>query len=105
MEVPEVKRRHHPMSSRLTGFFFARMCTTGHGRWIFLIDVLVIARRIKILTCVDDFTMECLTITAPFDISGVHVKRILISLALFRGYPAAIRTDQSPEFKCRTLGQ
>lgn len=58
-------------------------------------------RRIKCLTCVDDFTKECLTITIAFGISGVQVTRILDSIALFRGYPATIRTDQGPEFTCR----
>jgi putative transposase len=54
---------------------------------------------------VDDFTKECLTITAAFGISGVLVTRILDSIALFRGYPATIRTDQGPEFSCRALEQ
>jgi putative transposase len=43
---------------------------------------------------VDDFTKECLTVTTAFGISGVQVTRILDSIALFRGYPATIRTDQ-----------
>ncbi len=53
----------------------------------------------------DDFTKECLTITFAFGISGVHVKRILDSIALFRGYPTTIRTDQGPEFTCLALDQ
>ncbi|WP_404880730.1 integrase catalytic domain-containing protein, partial [Klebsiella pneumoniae] len=61
-------------------------------------------RRIKCLTCVDDFTKECLTVTVAFGISGVQVSRILDSIALFRGYPATIRTDQGPEFTCRARG-
>jgi putative transposase len=60
----------------------------------FVMDALANGRRIKCLTCVDDFTKECLTITAAFGISGVQVTRILDSIALFRGYPATIRTDQ-----------
>ncbi len=56
-------------------------------------DSLATARRIKCLTCVDDFTKECLTITAAFGISGVQVTRILDNIALFRRYPATIRTD------------
>jgi len=54
---------------------------------------------------VDDFTKECLTVTVAFGISGVHVTRILESIALFRGYPATIRTDQGPEFTCHALDQ
>lgn len=60
----------------------------------FVMDALACGRRIKCLTCVDDFTKECLTITAAFGISGVQVTRILDSIALFRGYLATIRTDQ-----------
>jgi len=60
-------------------------------------DALATGRRIKCLTCVDDFTKECLTVTVAFKISGVQVTRILDSIALFRGYPATIRTDQGPE--------
>ncbi|MBM0748056.1 transposase [Pantoea eucrina] len=61
--------------------------------------------EVKRLTCVDDFTKECLTITVAFGISGVQVTHILDSIALFRGYPATIRTDQGPEFTCRALDQ
>jgi len=71
----------------------------------FVMDVLASDRRIKCLTCVDDFTKECLTITVAFGISGVQVTRILNSIALFRGYPATIRIDQGPEFTCRALDQ
>lgn len=55
-------------------------------------DALAGGRRIKCLTCEDDLTKEYLTIIAAFDISGVQVTRILDSIALFRGYPATIRT-------------
>ncbi len=68
-------------------------------------DALANGRRTKCLTCVDDFTKECLTITVAFVISGVQVTRILDSIALFRGYPTTIRTDQGPEFTYRALNQ
>lgn len=68
-------------------------------------DVLVTGRRIKCLTCMDDFMKECLTIIAAFGISGVQVTRILNSIELFRGYPATIRTVQGPEFTCLALDQ
>jgi len=54
-------------------------------------DALATGRRTKGLTCVDDFTKECLTITTAYGISGVQVTHILDSIALFRGYPATIR--------------
>lgn len=66
---------------------------------------LATGRRIKCLTSEDDFTNEYLTITAEFGVLGVQDTRILDSIALFHGYPATIRTDQGPEFTCRTLEQ
>jgi putative transposase len=71
----------------------------------FVMNALASGRRIKCLTCVDDSTKECLTITTAFGISGVQVTRILDSIALFRGYPATIRTNQGPEFTFRALEQ
>ncbi len=70
-----------------------------------VLDALASGRRIKCLTCVDDFTKKCLAITAAFGISGVQVTRILDSIANFRGYPTTIRTVQCPEFTCRALDQ
>ena len=40
-----------------------------------------------------------------FVIQGIQVTRILDSIALFRGYPATIRTDLGSEFICLALGQ
>ena len=59
----------------------------------FVMGALVTGRRIKRLSCVDDFTKECLTITAAFGIPSVQVTCILDSISLFSGYPTAIRTD------------
>lgn len=71
----------------------------------FVMDTLANGHRIKSLACVDDFTKECLIINTAFGISGVQVTRILDSIALFRGYPATLRTDPGPEFTCRALGK
>jgi hypothetical protein len=49
----------------------------------FVMDALSTGRRIKCLTCVDDFTKECLTVTVAFGISGVQVTRILDSIDCF----------------------
>ncbi|WP_029571494.1 IS3 family transposase, partial [Pantoea ananatis] len=71
----------------------------------FVMDALATGRRIKCLTCVDNLTKECLTVTVAFGISGEQVTRIPDSIARFRGYPTTIRTDQGPEFTCRALDQ
>lgn len=68
-------------------------------------DALANGRWIKCLTCVDDFTKECLTVIVAFGISGLQVMRIMDSIALFRGYPATIRTDKGQKFTCRALDE
>lgn len=71
----------------------------------FVMDSLASARRIKCLTIVDDFTKECLDIPVGHGISGEQVTRTLDSIAAFRGYPEAVRTDKGPEFTGKALDQ
>ena len=55
------------------------------------------------MTVADDFTRECVDITADFGIGGHYVTRLLDRAATFRGYPKAVRTDNGPEFTCRAF--
>jgi putative transposase len=71
----------------------------------FVSDALADGRRIKVLTIVDDFTKEAVDLAVDFGISGLYVTRILDQAARFRGLPAAIRTDQGPEFTGKALDQ
>jgi putative transposase len=71
----------------------------------FVSDALAGGRRIKALTIVDDFTKEAVGIVADHGISGHYVTRILDQAVRFRGLPAAIRTDQGPEFTGKALDQ
>ncbi len=60
-----------------------------------------VSRRIRCLTVADDFTRECVDITADFGIGERYVTRLLDRAEMFRGYPKAIRTDNGPELTCR----
>jgi putative transposase len=62
-----------------------------------------VSRRIKCLTVADDFSHECVDITADFGIGGHYVTRLLDRAAMFRGYPKEVRTDNGPEFTCRAF--
>jgi len=62
-----------------------------------------VSRRIKCLTVADDFSHECVDITADFGIGGNYVIRLLDRAATFRGYPKEVRTDNGPEFTCRAF--
>ncbi|EFI60991.1 IS1477 transposase ORFB [Comamonas thiooxydans] len=69
----------------------------------FALDSLSSGRRIKCLTVVDDFSKESVDITVDYGISGQYVTRVLDQVARFRGYPAAVRTDNGPEFTSRAF--
>ncbi|MDI4635965.1 IS3 family transposase [Pelomonas sp. V22] len=69
----------------------------------FVSDSLANGRRIKCLTVADDFSHECVDIAVDYGISGQYVTRLLDRAAIFRGYPAAVRTDNGPEFTCRAF--
>jgi len=69
----------------------------------FVSDSLANGRRIKCLTVADDFSHECVDIAVDYGISGQYVTRLLDRTAIFRGYPAAVRTDNGPEFTCRAF--
>jgi len=69
----------------------------------FVSDSLANGRRFKCLTVADDFSHECVDITADFGIGGQYVTRLLDRAAIFRGYPKAIRTDHGPEFTSRAF--
>ena len=43
----------------------------------FVMDALATGRRIKCLTCLDDFTKQCRVVTVAYGISGVQVTHIL----------------------------
>lgn len=64
----------------------------------FVFDRTAEGRVIKNLTVVDDTTHEAVAIVAERAISGHRLTRILDRVALHRGLPQAIRTDNGKEF-------
>jgi putative transposase len=71
----------------------------------FVFDTTSDGRPFKCLTVVDDCTKEAVEIVVAKRIDGQAVAEALDTVCRFRGYPAAIRTDQGPEFTGRALDQ
>jgi len=71
----------------------------------FVMDALSNGRRVKCLTIVDDFTRESVDIVPDHNTPGLYVTRVLDQAAQFPGLPAAVRTDQEPEFTGHALDQ
>lgn len=64
----------------------------------FVFDRTAEGRVLKCLTVVDDATHEAVTVEVERAISGHGVARVLDRLALSRGLPQIIRSDNGKEF-------
>jgi len=64
----------------------------------FVFDRTAEGRVLKCLTIVDDATHEAVAIEVERAISGIGVTRVLDRLALTRGLPRVIRTNNDKEF-------
>ena len=69
----------------------------------FVFDRSAEGRAIKCLTIVDDATHESVAVVPERAITGLMLTRILDGLALTRGLPQVIRTDNGKEFCGRAM--
>lgn len=101
LAVRKRKKAKRPVSERVPLLAASRV----NEVWSmdFVSDSLANGRRIKCLTVADDFSHECVDIAVDYGISGQYVTRLLDQAAMFRGYPAAVRTDNGPEFTSRAF--
>jgi len=101
LAVRKRKKPKRPLSERVP----LRLAQRVNEVWSmdFVSDSLANGRRIKCLTVADDFSHECIDIAVDYGISGQYVTRMLDQAALFRGYPAVVRTDNGPEFTSRAF--
>jgi putative transposase len=69
----------------------------------FVFDASANGQQIKCLTVVDEFTCECLAIDVAGSIRSGRVIEVLSRLVSLRGAPAAMRSDNGPEFISRAI--
>jgi putative transposase len=76
-------------------------------RWSmdFMADALADGRRFRLLNVVDDFTRECLVIEPGRSLTGRSVVAALERIALERGYPSVVLSDNGPEFCSRVVDE
>ena len=60
-------------------------------------------RAFRILTIIDEYTRECLTILTHRRITSQDVLDQLFYLFIFRGTPEHIRSDNGPEFTAKAV--
>ena len=69
----------------------------------FMTETLENGRKARILSVLDEFTRECLTIDIGKRITAQDVIDVLRYLFLVRGEPAYIRSDNGPEFTAKKV--
>lgn len=71
----------------------------------FVSDQLADGRKIRMLNVIDLYSRECLAIEVDTSLGGGRVSRVLSRIIEERGKPAAIQTDNGPEFTSKVLDQ
>jgi putative transposase len=79
----------------------------ANQRWSmdFMSDALADGRRFRLLNVVDDWTRECLAIEVGRSLTGRNVIAVLEKIAMRRGHPASIVSDNGPEFCSRAVDE
>lgn len=73
--------------------------------WDFIFDRLEDGRQLKMLTIVDEYTRECLSIVVNRSIKSFDVIKEFKCLIRERGIPSHIRSDNGPEFIASKIGR
>jgi transposase InsO family protein len=64
----------------------------------FVFDRDAAGRRLKLLTLMDEFTREGLTIRVGRSFKAAQVKEVLLEVGARRGFPQFLRSDNGSEF-------
>jgi putative transposase len=77
----------------------------ANQRWSldFVSDALSDGRKFRVLCVIDDFSRECLATVVDNSLSGIRVARELDAIAMTRGYPCMIVSDNGTELTSNAI--
>ncbi len=99
------RRRRHKRLSHLRAVRPRPAAANQAWALDFVHDSLMSGRRFRALAVIDEWSRESLAIEVDVSLTGARVKRVLDRLAIGRGLPAVIQSDNGPEFTSRVLDQ
>jgi len=78
-----------------------------NSRWAmdFISDRTRTSSAFRVLVIMDVVTKECLALEADNSLSGRRVGQVLNRIAMFRGYPDEVLTDNGPEFTSNAMNE
>ena len=71
----------------------------------FIAERTIDGRALRILTIIDEYTRECLSIVTARRLTSQDVLHTLFTLFITRGVPSYIRSDNGPEFTAKAVRQ
>lgn len=82
-----------------------RAITVANARWSidFVTDRTRYGSNIRVLTVIDEVNRECLALEVDSSITGRKVTAVLNRIAIFRGMPQEILTDNGSEFTSNVM--
>ncbi len=81
-----------------------RACWPNHvWSYDFVADRLIDGTKIRILTVVDEYTRECLSLRTGYSLKSDDVMEVLTGLFITRGIPDHIRCDNGSEFTSKAI--
>ena len=99
LKVPQKRRRKRGLGTSKQACHVRRAESKDHvWCWDFVFDRTVAGSPLKWLSIMDEYTRECLTLKVDRSITAEDVIDTLAELFAMRGVPAAIRSDNGPEF-------
>jgi putative transposase len=104
LKVPQKRRKKHSIGTSAHACHVRRAERKDHvWCWDFVFDRTTSGSPLKWLSIIDEHTRECLSLKVDRGITAEDVIDTLAELFAMRGVPAAIRSDNGPEFVAKAI--
>lgn len=106
LQVPKRHKKRKRLYDHVHSVIRMRPLSPNHIWSVdFVQDRLIHGRTYKMLTVIDEYTRQCLTVKAQFQVGSQEVLETLSDLFIQYGKPDYVRSDNGSEFKAQGLQQ
>jgi putative transposase len=105
LQVPKKRPKQRRQGPSVDKFPIQAMAPNHIWSLDFVADSLSHGGRLRMLTVVDEFTRECLSIRTERSLKSRDVQEVLAQIMQERGHPCYLRSDNGSEFIAHSLQQ